>query len=209
MFRKLYLNIFMLVLLWGVWPGMPYSLGEATGQLLWGASDAPIRIEIFSNFNCLVCQELYLKTIRPFMRGYEKRDKVCIVYHELPMKTDPYSGLAAQYSEAAYRLGRDKLLLVMDALYGNQAQWTKNGNIEAVVSKVLPQEDVRRIKAILNVPSIGGAIDNGIDHSIEKNIEALPTMVILSGNAYQKEEGRSQGYLGYMALKQYIDRILQ
>jgi protein-disulfide isomerase len=209
MFRKSGMIMFLLELVFIAWPASLPSSEETVGQILSGSLDAPVRIEIFSNLDCLVCRELYLKTIRPFMQDYEKKDKVCIIYHELPMKTDPYSGLAAQYSEAAARLGRDKLLLVMDALFQNQAQWTKSGNIEAVLSKVLSPEDLHRIKAILNVPSIGLAINRAIDMGVERSVGALPTLVIRTMGSDQKEEGRSEGYLGYTALKQYIDRIMK
>lgn len=71
-------------------------------QCLGGELDAPIRIEVFSDFECPACREFYLNTIRPVLKDYCSLDKVCVVYHEFPLQGHKYSRQAAQYSKAAH-----------------------------------------------------------------------------------------------------------
>ncbi|MGD0101251.1 MAG: thioredoxin domain-containing protein, partial [Acidobacteriota bacterium] len=43
---------------------LPVQSAETSGQILGGAPDAPIRIEVFSDFQCPSCRGLYLDVMR-------------------------------------------------------------------------------------------------------------------------------------------------
>src|SRR5512135_2584771 len=117
------------------------SADEPSGQMLGGSLNSPIRIEVFSDFQCPHCRDLYLGTIKPLLQEYASKDKVCVIYHEFPLAMHQYSREAARYSEAAGRLGQQKLLPVLDSIFTDQAQWAQDGSLEATVSKALPGED--------------------------------------------------------------------
>lgn len=184
----------------------PSSEAAASGQILGGSREAPVRIEVFSDFECPSCRELYLNIIRRVLVDYSSRNKVCVIYHEYPLNIHQYSWQASMYAEAAAQLGRDKLLKVYDILFMDQAVWSKNGNIEASLLKALSREDLQKIKKIMQDPGIRTSVQNGIRLAQQRRILSTPTWFIYSGDRQlQKVEGR----LAYAGLKQYLESILK
>ena len=110
------------------------SAEPPSGQILGGSLNSPVRIEVFSDFQCPHCRDFYLGTIRPLLQEYSSKDKVCVIYHEFPLAGHPYAREAARYTEAAAQLGQQKLLPVYDSIFTNQAQWSEDGKLEAVVA---------------------------------------------------------------------------
>jgi protein-disulfide isomerase len=179
---------------------------QTDGQILGGSLNSPIRIEVFSDFQCPACRELYLGTIRQVLQEYSSKDKVCIIYHEFPLATHQYSQEAARYAEAASRLGVQKLLPVMDMLFTDQAQWSQDGKLEASVSKALSQEDFQKLKKIMQDPGINAEIQKQIQLGVAKEVKSTPTMFIYyPPNKQQKAEG----LITYLVMKGFIDRIVK
>jgi protein-disulfide isomerase len=133
-------------------PAQPAVRGS--GQILGGSLDAPIRIEVFSDFECPSCRELYLDVMRRVLVDYSIQNKVCLIYHEYPLKIHRYSREAARYAESVSRLGREKLLMVYDVLFMEQAQWSQDGRVEASVAKALSRTELQKVKKFLQEPSI-------------------------------------------------------
>jgi protein-disulfide isomerase len=179
---------------------------QTDGQILGGSLNSPIRIEVFSDFQCPACRELYLGTIRQVLQEYSSKDKVCIIYHEFPLATHQYSQEAARYAEAASRLGVEKLLPVMDMLFTDQAQWSQDGKLEASVSKALSQEDFQKLKKIMQDPGINAEIQKQIQLGVTKEVKSTPTMFIYyPPNKQQKAEG----LITYLVMKGFIDRVVK
>ena len=178
---------------------------ETSGQMLGGSVNSPIRIEVFSDFQCPHCRVLYLGTIRPVLQEYSSKDKVCVIYHEFPLAGHQYSREAARYSEAAARLGQQKLLPVMDSLFTDQEQWSKDGSLEATVAKALPNEDFLKLKKIMQDSSVNAAIDREIQLGTQNNIQSTPTLLI----SYIGRQQRVEGAVTYEVLKQFIDSIVK
>ncbi len=181
---------------------VPLHPAEPTGgKVLGGSFDAPIRIEVFSDFQCPGCRELYLDVMRRILVEYSRQNKVCLIYHEFPLQMHQYSQEAARYAEAASRFGRDKLLKLYDVLFTDQALWSQDGRIEASVSKALTRVELQELKKILRDPSIQAAIDQDIQLGLQRQVRQTPTFFIYAGRREQKVEGR----LSYISLKQFID----
>ncbi len=185
-------------------PGSP-AVHETSGQLLGGSPNSPIRIEVFSDFECTACREFYLRTIRPLLQEYSSRDKVCVIYHEYPLSYHRYARQAALYSEAAARLGRQQLLAVRDSIYTDQAQWSQDGSLEATVAKALSQEDFQKLKDIMRDASLNEAIAKGLELGNKMEIKATPTMFIY----YTGKQQRVEGLVTYLVMKQFIDSIIK
>jgi protein-disulfide isomerase len=200
MIPKLILMLFLIVSSAPIW-----SLDQTGGQLLGGSLNSPIRLEVFSDFQCPACRELYLGTIRQVIQNYCSTDKVCVIYHEFPLAMHPYSREAARYTEAASRLGVQKLLPVMESIFADQAQWMQDGKLEASVARALPQEDFRKLKEIMQDSSINDVIDEEIQSGIKKDVRATPTMFVYYIGKQQKVEG----FVTYPILKQFIDSIVK
>ena len=178
----------------------------AAGQILGGSLDAPIRIEVFSDFQCPSCRELYLDVMRRVVVEYAGQNKVCLIYHEFPLtKIHPYSMEAARCAEAAAQMGRDKLLKLYDVLFMDQAQWSQDGKLEASIAKVLSRAEMQKMKAILQDPAINRAIQREMQLGEQKQIRSTPTFFIIAKGKEQRVEGR----ITYIALKQFIDSTLR
>ena len=178
---------------------------QISGQVLGGSLYAPIRIEVFSDFECPSCRELYLEVMRRVLVDYASQNKVCLIYHEFPLKIHRYSREAARYAEAVSRLGREKLLMVYDVLFMDQAQWAENGKVEASVAKALSRTDLQKVQKIMKDPSINAAIDREIQLGEQRQIRSTPTWFIYAKGKEQKVEGR----ITYISLKQFIDSTLK
>jgi protein-disulfide isomerase len=198
----------MLLLLFAAVFSMPLQpAGAASGLVLGGSPNAPVKIEVFSDFQCPACRELYLDTMRPVIADYCSKNRVYLVYHEFPLSTiHKYSREAARYAEAASRLGRKKLLMVFDSLFMDQEKWSLNGNIEASVAKVLSRAELEKLKAILHEPSIDATIDKEISVANKKGIKGTPTFIL---SAAGKKTEKADGPLPYPAMKAAIDKLLK
>jgi len=198
-------KILPLVLVFAWWPVPMRSAEETSGQMLGGSVNSPIRIEVFSDFQCPHCRVLYLGTIRPVLEEYSSKDKVCVIYHEFPLSSHQYSREAARYSEAAARLGQQKLLPVIDSIFADQEQWSKDGSLEATVAKALPNEDFLKLKKIMQDSSVNADIEKEIQLGTQNNIQSTPTLLI----SYIGKQQRVEGAVSYEVLKQFIDSIVK
>ena len=98
-----------------------------------GSIDAPIRLEVYSDFQCPACARFFLEVVTPAVKEYGDSGKICVLYNEFPLNGHKYSREAARYSLAAQRLGRRQWLAVIRALYQKQPMWVENGNIDGAL----------------------------------------------------------------------------
>jgi protein-disulfide isomerase len=204
------------------WLGLAIAVGmmtmiSASGQTgtpklaelyLAGQQNAGVRIEIFSDYQCPACRVFYLETIKPLIADYTKAnkiDKIYISYHDFPLEMHPYARKAARLALASMRLGRERWLRVTDALYVEQEKWAQDGNIEAVLAKVLDPTELIRVQSMAGNPAIESTINQEIQLGQSKNVTSTPTFMILS------QMGRQQSVTGGVALpvlKAYLDRLI-
>jgi protein-disulfide isomerase len=175
------------------------------GQMIGGSMSSPVRIEVFSDFQCPACRDLYLGAIRQVLQDYSSKDKVCVIYHEFPLSIHAYSKEAARYSEAASRLGIQSLLTVFDSLFADQAQWSQDGNLDAVIAKALPRDEYRKLKKVMQDPSINQSIDKEILLGQKKDIKSTPTMFLY----YAGKEQKVEGGITYTTMKQFLDTVIK
>lgn len=176
----------------------------ASEQVIGGKLNAPVRIEVFSDFQCPACRGFFLDAIQKVLENYCSQDKVCVIYHEFPLKNHNLARVAARYSKAAQRLGRGQWLAVMGALYTSQAEWTWDGSVESVISRALSPQDFAELKKRLEDPSIDTTIDQEVALGEKRQVTSTPTFFLSSGG---KEE-RVVGSVPYVVLKSYIDRLI-
>jgi len=175
------------------------------GSALGGALDAPIRVEVFSDFQCPACRSLYMETIRPVLRDYSSKDKVCVIYYDFPLQMHQYARVAARWAQAARSLGRAQWLAVVDALYTQQAKWSENGSIEATVAGVITPDDLQKLKKGLNDPAIERQIERELTLGNQREVKSTPTFFV---TAIGREQ-RVVGGLPYPVLKDFFDRIVK
>ena len=174
---------------------------EPAGKILGGSLDSPVRIEVFSNFQCTHCREFFLRTIKKVLKEYSSVNKVCVIYHDFPFQSHPYDREAARYVEAASRMSRETLLRVMEALYTDQAEWSENGQLQESIAKVLPKEAFEELLQLSKDPGIDPLIDAQYNLAIEQGLKSTPTSFIF----YQGKQQKVEALITYIVLKTFIE----
>jgi len=175
-------------------------------QYLCGQPNSPVKIEVFSDYQCPVCREFYLETLKPLAADYASGNKVYIVYHDFPLEMHQFSRKAARFALAARRLGRERWLRVADVLYKEQAQWSQDGNIEAVLAKALDPTELVRLKKLAADPAIDAAVGQEIMLGQSRSITSTPTVFIITETGRQQ---RVDSGIPYPVLKDFLDRTLK
>lgn len=185
-------------------PAPPPKPKVDTGECIGGLPSAPVRIDVFSDFQCPACQTFYLSTMRQVLATYARDNKVCLVYHEMPLQQHQYSREAARYAIAARRLGNEQWIRVADALFSFQNRWAANGKVEEEIAKALSKEDFARVKENLKDFSIDAQIDRDVALASKKGVRSTPTYFI----THQGNEQNVVGATQFEILRQYLDTIL-
>jgi protein-disulfide isomerase len=183
-----------------VWPQRAQPTNCVTGTL-----NAPIRLDVFSDFQCPACRTFYLDVITQVVAEYGSTGKICILYHELPLNAHQYSRKAASYSLAAQRLGRKQWLAVMDRLYRAQPLWAVDGDIDRALEGAVSAEDMARIRKIAAEPSIEDAIIRAIALGDKREVGSTPTVFVTVDKKVQKVER----VMPYQVWKDYLDKVIQ
>jgi len=178
---------------------------DPPGKIVGGSLNAPIRIEVFSNFGCTACREFYLRTIKKILREYSNTDKVCVIYHDFPFQSHKYDREAARYVEAASRISQQTMLKVMDALYTNQASWSEDGKLKETIAKELSKNIFEDLMRQAKDPNIEPLIEEQLDLANKNNLKSTPTTFFF----YNGTEKKYQGLITYLVMKTFIDKILQ
>lgn len=202
------------VFLWVLCAALLFAGGQGsavkTGDLwLGGNTNAPVKIELFSDFQCPVCRAFYLDTIKPLLASFteEKRiDKIYVVYHDFPLDMHPYARKAACYALAAEQVNREAWLRVTDRLYLEQEQWSKDGNVEAAISKVLDPTELARVRKLSSDPSIEQKLRSEILLGQSRQITSTPTFFVITQSGHQE---RVSYPVAYLILKGRIESLLK
>jgi protein-disulfide isomerase len=172
---------------------------------LMGRPDSPVRIEMFSDFQCPSCRTFYLNTVTNLVKEYSAGSKVAFVFREFPLTAHVVARSAARYAVAAKVLGREKWVNVIEHLYISQAEWSYDGKIEPVLARILSPEEVQSVTRRLNDPAVEQSIDRDIARGNSRKVDSTPTVFVRIGD---KEESFAGG-LPFVTLRDYIERRLR
>jgi protein-disulfide isomerase len=166
-----------------------------------GNANAPIRLEVFSDYECPSCRAFYLQTMKQVFMDYADTGKVCVVYREYP--TYPHSRDAARFARAALRVGPAQWGRVVEALYQSQPEWSPTGNIESVVASALGSEDMAAVRKHLQDPSLDTIIDEDAIMGLNRGVQGTPTSFITAGGQTMKVDGA----LTYAGMQRRLDGL--
>jgi protein-disulfide isomerase len=199
---------------------------QAAPVKAYGSSSAPITMEVFSDYECPSCRNLYEQTLRPMIADYVASGKVYLVHRDFPLPMHKYGYEAARWLNASARAGQFQN--VEAALYDNQNFWAADGNIEKYVSGAMSAADFKRVQAIMHgcgfetaasVKPAGLALGAqaadtcSVDTYIEQDralgvkipVQATPTYVIIyKGHSLPA----GSGLVSWPILKQFFDSLL-
>jgi len=188
-----------------------------------GNKNAPISMEVFSDYQCPSCGSFFENTLRAMIQDYVANGKVYLVHHDFPLQMHTYSGQAARWSNAAGMIGQFQD--VDAALFDSQAKWPVDGNIEKFVAAAVSPANFKRMQGILKgctappptskadrsvpQPEAGCPVDAYIVQDIvlgyQVPVSATPTFIIHhKGQSYPA----SSGIISWPILKQFFDSLL-
>src|SRR5208337_3587087 len=119
----------------------------AAGPLVksYGSSSAPIKLEVFTDYQCPSCRTFYESSLRQLIASdYIATGKLYLVHHDFPLQAHMYSGMAARWANAAAQVGA--FSAVEAALYDNQDAWGASGDIAKYVAAAMPAADFKRVE---------------------------------------------------------------
>lgn len=202
-------------------PGQP--LGAPVKA--YGSKDAPITMEVFSDYQCPSCRSLYENTLRQMIDDYVAKGKVYLIHRDFPLQNHMYSGLAARWANAAAKVG--EFQSVEAALYDNQNSWEANGDFQKYIAAAVSPADFKRIEALTKgceLPAPTSKWDGSnplaqvahpcpFDHFIADDIEmgykipvqATPTYVITYKGQHLPA---GSGIVSWPILRQFFDSLL-
>lgn len=191
----------------------------------YGSSGAPIRMDVFTDYECPMCRNLYEQTLKPMIGDYVASGKVYLVHHDYPLDLaeHKYSAQAARWANVAAQLGQFEA--AEQALYDNQTAWGADGNIAKYMAGAMPSSDFNRIEKVMATCEPPGPKgrpgsvlapphpcepDTYIEHDIEIGnaipVNGTPTYVI----TYKGQRlPAGSGFVSWPVLKQFFDNLLR
>lgn len=167
-----------------------------------GSKTAPVVVEIYSDFQCPACKQLFLNTTQKVMANYVNTGKIYLVHRDFPLPMHAYSRVAASYSRAAAHIG--KCEPVEQALFQNQEKWETNGDVKGIVASVLSPAEMKKVQALVDAKTLEPLIERDKQLGQTLPITQTPTSVFHSkGQTYPYA-----GTLSYDVLKDFLDQLV-
>jgi protein-disulfide isomerase len=178
------------------------AAGDIDPHQAFGSKNAPVVMEVFSDFQCPACKTLFLTTNRLVMDNYVSTGQVYLIHRDFPLPMHAYSRVAARYARAAAQIG--KFEPVEQVLFQNQEKWEQTGDVDGTIATVLSPADMAKVRALVK----SGTLDAGIDKDTALGqiyrVSQTPTTIFHSkGQTYPYS-----GVMTYDILKQFLDQLL-
>jgi protein-disulfide isomerase len=184
-------------------PCLAASLGEDRAKIF-GNPGAPVRLELYSDFQCPACKNFHEVLLPVIMRDYVVPGKAYIYNHEFPLSMHPHSREAAQFATAAATIG--KYSQVADVLFQQQASWGTSGKVWEAVATVLTPAEQKKVQALAKDPAIIAQVQQQAD-SAKSYINQTPTIIVIRGAKRYSFPGPDQ--TNYPLLRSLIDGLLK
>ncbi|HEX4136155.1 MAG TPA: thioredoxin domain-containing protein [Bryobacteraceae bacterium] len=170
-----------------------------------GSPTAPVSVEIYTDYECPACRQLYMETLPSLNSEFVATGKVHLLHRDYPLPQHQFSKLATRYANAAGTIG--KYDVVANQIFVTQPDWSQNGNVDAAVAKVLSPADMEKVRTMVKSDSHlddsvtqDVAMGNNVDH-----LNQTPTIVIIAKGKREVINGGAP----YAILKQYLDQKLR
>jgi len=188
---------------------VPFPIPQSTAGLsdvdphkAFGSKNAPVTMEVFSDFQCPACKTLFTTTNRRLMDDYVSVGKVYLVHRDFPLAMHAHSRVAARYARAAAQIG--KVEAVEQALYQNQEKWEQSGDVDGTVAAVLSLAEMVKVRALVKGGTLDPLIDKDFALGQTYRVNQTPTTVFhCKGQTYPYS-----GVMTYDTLKTFLDQLL-
>ncbi len=180
------------------------GVAEIDPTKAFGSKSAPVTMEIFSDFQCPACKQLFTTTTQRVVDNYVNSDKVYMVHRDFPLPMHAYSRIAASYSRAAAHIG--KCEVVEQALFQNQEKWEASGDVKGTVAAVLTPADMKRVQALVDGKTLEPLIERDKQLGQAVPVNQTPTTI------FHTKDGQSYpvvGFVSYDVLKTLLDQLVK
>lgn len=168
-----------------------------------GSRTAPITMEVWSDFQCPACRNLYAESVKPLMNDYVHTGKVYFIHRDMPLAMHAHARDAARYANAAAQI--NKFEKVAEVLYATQDAWAMDGTrLETIVATVLTPAEMKQVRQNLRSKTVEDAIDSDMARGRQHRVGSTPTVVLT-------HRGRSMplpGVVSYPLLRRVLDQML-
>lgn len=168
-----------------------------------GNKNAPVVMEIYSDFQCPACKQLFLTTTQRINDNYVNTGKVYLVHRDYPLPMHAYSRLAASYARAAAHIG--KCEPVEQTLFQNQDKWEATGDVKGTVASVLSPADMKKVQSLVDGKTLERLVERDKQLGMAVPVNQTPTSIIHAKN------GQSYpviGFVSYDVLKTLLDQLV-
>ena len=207
--RRLFVNLGLAVLfgcgiaaVGGMAVGQANGVAEVDPHRAFGSKSAPITMEVFSDFQCPACKQLYKTTNQLLLDNYVNGSKVYLIHRDFPLPMHAYSKIAARYVRAAAQIGKGEQ--AEKALFDNQEKWEQSGDVDGTVASALPAGDMAKIRPVAKGTSLDAAIDKDVALGKGYNVNQTPTTII----HYKGQTYPVVGVVSYDVLHSFLDQLL-
>ncbi len=168
-----------------------------------GSKSAPVTMEIFSDFQCPACKQLFITTSQKVMNDYVNTGKIYMVHRDFPLPMHAYSRVAASYSRAAAHIGKNEVVEI--ALFQNQEKWETSGDITSVVAAVLTPAEMKKVQALVDAKTFEPLIEKDKQLGLGYSVNQTPTSWLHTkgGQAFPVV-----GFVQYDVLKTFLDQLV-
>jgi protein-disulfide isomerase len=183
-------------------PQSAADLPDVDPHKAFGSKNAPVAMEVFSDFQCPACKTLFTTTNRRLMDDYVSNGKVYLIHRDFPLPMHAHSRVAARYARAAALLGKGEA--VEQALFQNQEKWEQSGDVDGTVAAVLSAAEMIKVRALVKGGTLDAAIDKDYALGQTYRVNQTPTTIFhCKGQTYPYS-----GVMTYDILKQFLDQLL-
>jgi hypothetical protein len=155
-------------------------------------------MEVYSDFQCPACKQLFKTTNQPLIDNYVNTGKVYLIHRDFPLPMHAHSREAASYARAAAHIG--KFETVEQALFQNQEKWEASGDVKGTVAAVLSAAEMKKVQALVDGKTLEPLIEKDKQAGQMIPVSQTPTTVFHC-------KGQTHPYAGVMSydlLKQFL-----
>lgn len=149
-----------------------------------GSTDAPVKMVVFEDFRCPVCQEVE-KTVEPTYRQYVEDGKLQITYHPARIidSHDNGTGSLNGANAAACAQDQSQFLPLHDLLYANQPDettdpWSDKSKVLAIANQIPALKASADFQACVTGGTHNGWVQANADNFNKLGLPGTPTVFI-------------------------------
>ncbi|ABX04126.1 DSBA oxidoreductase [Herpetosiphon aurantiacus DSM 785] len=145
-----------------------------------GQSDAPVKVEIYADYECPACRTLELELAQADFDGlYVETGKAQVIFREFPLKTIHKS---AQLTAEIARCAGDQNLFwpIHNALFDSQTQWAQSLGPKTQIMAAVEQAgaDRQKIESCVDAGTYTDVINTAYDAALERQLQQTPTVFV-------------------------------